>query len=168
MLACLLTMAIRVVEFSNGGTKLERFLPKDSDNFRHRKLTLNVKFWHFWALFDTHPLIQFSKFNNFLWVCWFIGKNLSNLYPPFENSTTHIAILLTCLLGLSSRLAFSCRLHDLSASSMNFYISVQQRSQALLQLSSRKYHVATLWNSAHHALFLCHYVRRVVGRSGKS
>ena len=42
MLACLLTMAIRVVEFSNGGTKLERFLPKDSDNFRHRKLTLNV------------------------------------------------------------------------------------------------------------------------------
>ena len=44
--------------FQTGGTKLERFLPKDSDNFRHRKLTLNVKFWHFWALFDTHPLIQ--------------------------------------------------------------------------------------------------------------
>ena len=41
---------------------------------------------------------------------------------------------LCCLLGLSSRLAFPCRLHDLSASSMNFYISVQQRRQALLQL----------------------------------
>ena len=27
------------------------------------------------------PLIQFSKFNNFLWVCWFLGKNLSNFVP---------------------------------------------------------------------------------------
>ena len=26
-------------------------------------------------------LIQFSKFNNFLWVCWFLGKNLSNFVP---------------------------------------------------------------------------------------
>jgi hypothetical protein len=34
------------------------------------------------ALFDTFPLIQFSKFNNFLWVCWFLGKNLSNYVPP--------------------------------------------------------------------------------------
>ena len=23
-----------------------------------------------------------SKFNNFLWVCWFLGKNLSNSVPP--------------------------------------------------------------------------------------
>ena len=28
------------------------------------------------------PLIQFSKLNNFLWVCWFLGKNLSNSIPP--------------------------------------------------------------------------------------
>ena len=34
------------------------------------------------ALFDTSPLTQFSKFNNFLWVCWFLGKNLSNFVPP--------------------------------------------------------------------------------------
>ena len=33
-------------------------------------------------IFDTSPLIQFSKFNKFLWVCWFLGKNLSNLVPP--------------------------------------------------------------------------------------
>ena len=25
---------------------------------------------------------QFSKFNNFFWVCWFLGKNLSNFVPP--------------------------------------------------------------------------------------
>ena len=31
------------------------------------------------ALFDSSPLIQNSKFNNFLWACWFLGKNLSNL-----------------------------------------------------------------------------------------
>ena len=34
------------------------------------------------ALFDTSSLTQFSKFNNFLWVCWFLGKNLSNFVPP--------------------------------------------------------------------------------------
>ena len=28
------------------------------------------------------PLIQFSKFNNFLWVWWFLGRNLSNFVPP--------------------------------------------------------------------------------------
>ena len=27
------------------------------------------------------PLTQFSKLNNFLWVCWFLGKNLSNFVP---------------------------------------------------------------------------------------
>ena len=34
------------------------------------------------ALFDTSPLTQFSKFNNFLWVCRFLGKNISNFVPP--------------------------------------------------------------------------------------
>ena len=34
------------------------------------------------ALFDTSPLTQFSKFNHFLWVCWFLGKNLSNFVSP--------------------------------------------------------------------------------------
>ena len=41
-----------------------------------RKLTLIL------ALFDTSPFTQFSKFNNFLWVCWFLGKDLSNFVPP--------------------------------------------------------------------------------------
>ena len=45
------------------------------------------------ALFGTSPLTQFSKFNNFFWVCWFLGKNLSNFVPPFQNSTTRIAIM---------------------------------------------------------------------------
>ena len=39
--------------------------------------------------FYTNPLNKFSKFN----ICYFLGKNLSNLYPPFENSTPRIAIL---------------------------------------------------------------------------
>ena len=30
------------------------------------------------APFDSSPLIQNSEFNNFLWVCWFLGKHLSN------------------------------------------------------------------------------------------
>ena len=34
------------------------------------------------ALFDSLPLIQNSKFNNFFWVSWFLGKNLSNFVSP--------------------------------------------------------------------------------------
>ena len=33
-------------------------------------------------ILDTSPLHQFSEFNNFLWVCWFLGKNLFNFVPP--------------------------------------------------------------------------------------
>ena len=33
-------------------------------------------------IFDSLPLIQNSKFNNFLWVCWFLCKNISNFAPP--------------------------------------------------------------------------------------
>ena len=52
----------------------------------------NFKNSDFWKLLRP-PLIQFSKFNNFPWGCWFLGNNISNFVPPFENSTTHIAIL---------------------------------------------------------------------------
>ena len=60
----------------------EKKIEKDSDNFWYRKLTLKVKRLGDFALFHTSPLSQFSKFNNFLWVCWFLGKNLSNFVPP--------------------------------------------------------------------------------------
>ena len=36
---------------------------------------------------------QFSKFNHFPWVCWFVGKNLSNFVPPawkLHNPYCHI------------------------------------------------------------------------------
>ena len=60
----------------------EKKIEKDSDNFWYRKLTLKVGRLGDFALFDTSPLTQFSKFHNFLWVCWFLGKNLSNFVPP--------------------------------------------------------------------------------------
>ena len=70
--------------FFNGKNK------KASPDFCHRKLTLKVKFWHFWQL-SVNPN---SKFNHFLWVCSFLGKNLSNFfYPPVKSPTTRIAIL---------------------------------------------------------------------------
>ena len=45
---------------------------------------------------------QFSKFNNCLWVCWFLGKNISNFVPliwklhnPYcHNLHNHIQLLL--------------------------------------------------------------------------
>ena len=43
-------------------------------------------------IFDRSTLHQFSKLNNFLWVWWFLGKNLSNFVPPLENLTTPITM----------------------------------------------------------------------------
>ena len=35
------------------------------------------------ALFNTSPLHQFLKFNNFIWVCWFLGKKYFQFcFPP--------------------------------------------------------------------------------------
>ena len=45
------------------------------------------------ALFDISPLHQFSKFYDFLWVYWFLGKNFLILYPPFKNSIIHITLI---------------------------------------------------------------------------
>ena len=42
---------------------------KDYDDFWPRELTLKIK------------LQEFSKLNNFLWVNWFLGKNISNFVP---------------------------------------------------------------------------------------
>ena len=39
------------------------------------------------------PLHQFSKFNNFLLVCWYLCKNISNFVPPawkLDNPYHHI------------------------------------------------------------------------------
>ena len=59
----------------------EKKIQKDFDDFWHRKLTLKVKFW---PHFDSLPLIQNTKFDNFLWLFWFSGKNLSNFVSPIR------------------------------------------------------------------------------------
>ena len=44
-------------------------------------ITLIFKWFYFliWCLiFDSSPLVQFSKFNHFLWECWFLAKNHYN------------------------------------------------------------------------------------------
>jgi hypothetical protein len=43
------------------------------------KFTLLLK-WY--PIFDSSPQNQFSKFNNFVCVCWFSGKNLSDFITP--------------------------------------------------------------------------------------
>ena len=45
-------------------------------------------------IFVTSPLNQFSKFNNFLRVCWFLGKNLSN-GQKFELPINHLTFKLS-------------------------------------------------------------------------
>ena len=97
----------------------EKKIEKDSDNFWCRKLTLKVKRLGDFALFDTSPMTQFSKFNNFFWVCWFLGKNLSNFVPPawkLYNSYCHNAqwmkfakyfLTRSWFCGLKSKLSFS-------------------------------------------------------------
>ena len=79
----------------------EKKIEKYSDNFWYRKLTLKVKRLGDFALFDTSPLIQFSKFNNYLWVCSFLGKNLPNFLPPvwkLHNPYCHSSGLDMCYL----------------------------------------------------------------------
>ena len=65
--------------------KIERF-----EQFLTQKIDFESQIL---ALFDASPLHQFSKFNNFLCVCSFVSKNLSNLYPPtrkLDNLYYHI------------------------------------------------------------------------------
>ena len=50
------------------------------------------------ARFDTSPPHLFSKFNNFLWVCWFLGKNLSNCIPPTWKSQQPLLPFYVCSL----------------------------------------------------------------------
>ena len=65
-------------------------IEKDLDDFWYRKLTLKVRRLGDFALFDTFPLSQFSKFNNFLWACWFLGKNLLPPVWKLHNPYCHI------------------------------------------------------------------------------
>ena len=51
-------------------------------NFSITSIFKSLYFLKWCPIYDTSPLTQFSKFNNFLWVCWFLGKNLSNFVPP--------------------------------------------------------------------------------------
>ena len=67
------------------------------DNFKFY-ITLWLKWCSISA--DTSPLVQFSKFNHFLWVCWFLGKYLSNFVPPawkLHNPYCHNDRLWCCL-----------------------------------------------------------------------
>ena len=53
-------------------------------------LTLKVWFWHF---FNSSALRLLTKHNNFLWVFWFLAKNLSNfvsLPGKIDNTYYHI------------------------------------------------------------------------------
>ena len=60
----------------------EKKIEKDSDDFWHWKFDFESQML---AIFETFSLHQFSKLNNFLLVCWFLGNF-------FWNSTTRIAI----------------------------------------------------------------------------
>ena len=69
---------------TNLGAHFLFFTSYDSINFW---ILLLVK----WCpIYDSSHLIP--KFNNFLWVCWFWGNNLSNFVPPtwkLDNSYYH-------------------------------------------------------------------------------
>ena len=75
-------MSITKNELLNWYSSMKKKIEKDSDNFWYRKLTLKVGRLSDFALFDTSPLEKFSKFKNFLLLCWFLGKNLSNFLDP--------------------------------------------------------------------------------------
>ena len=56
-----------------------------NQKLRKIRIIFDIENWLWKSNFGTiwHlPLTQFSKFNHFVWVCWFLGKNLSNFVPP--------------------------------------------------------------------------------------
>ena len=50
-------------------------------------------FLKWYLIFDDSTQCLFTKYNNFLGVCWCLDKNIFNFNPSFENLTTHTAIL---------------------------------------------------------------------------
>ena len=101
-------MTFKVNLYVKNYPNLSQFFFIGEYQFRSTFFVIDI-FWHFllltfidifkslyflkWCpIFDTSPLTQFSKLNNFLWVCWFLGKNLFDFVPPLENFTTYIAI----------------------------------------------------------------------------
>ena len=100
------------------------------------KLSKSVKIWlsksifkslYFlkWCpIFDTSPLTQFSKFNNSLWVCWFLGKNLSNFVPPvwkIHNPYCHTDYFSSGTIGSSLRSQKNIKLQCVSVTKFHFY-----------------------------------------------
>ena len=71
------------------------FGTKNIGGMKYSTLT-TVIFASYWG----SPLVQFSKFKNFLWACWFLCKNLLILYPSLENSATPIAMVNSFVLTL--------------------------------------------------------------------
>ena len=57
------------------GATRQSFIRKEITTYR-----IGTLIWC--PIFDSSPLIQNSKFNNFLWVCWFLCKNLTNFVSP--------------------------------------------------------------------------------------
>ena len=105
------------------------------------------RFWWFWwflkkkigyesqslELFDTFPLHQFTKLNNFLWN---LGKNLSNFVSPLENLTTCITIIVHCQIYWS--LFFRARrfwslVVEMAVFSKSFWNCPKAKFQPLLQ-----------------------------------
>ena len=88
----MLIMAIRLWSFQTGYIKLLIFLPKNQHTQRMSGKYTHIYFFYFWfknkrvwaeKIKKSYWLfVQFSKFKNFLSVCWFLGKNLSNIVPP--------------------------------------------------------------------------------------
>ena len=62
-------------------------IEKDSYDFWRRKLTVECQIL---AFFDTSPLHQFSKFNNFFSVCWVLGNFVS---PPWKLNNPYCHIM---------------------------------------------------------------------------
>ena len=81
--------------FQTGGTKLERFLPKNQHTQRKLFNDLYIRQYDLKPIycdFFSEKIKMMDFENSFEYVDSF-AKTFLILYPPFENSTTHIAII---------------------------------------------------------------------------
>ena len=97
-------------------------IQKDFNDFWHRKLTLNVKFWQVWHLSIT-LICKIQWFH--LTKVDFEPKTILILYPSLENSTTPIAIVyIKYFLGLAIFATYSAR--SCSIRLIEFYTSTTE------------------------------------------
>ena len=136
------------------------FFWKNSLDFWHWKLTLEIQFWHFLTKFNTS---KESFKNNFLWVCRFLAKILLFRTHHLWNSTTELIFSSSLLVSHSFSYLQHTKLKVPSqhTKSMSFFAIAMHSScrQFIMQKNSgTEGSMVSYWKKYNPALFEWNWV----------